>query len=198
MSISFKSKDNNQYLDLSGFQLARTHLRCSIHHAKFFRGFSRALSDGCYYCARVSGSRVYSLQQTQPTVLVAFGKGINVKAWLHMGSMIPCALMLTASACALAQPSMDIGALSKFARDTGMPAKAILTGPTADYLHQQLKTQAQIFAEAVVLRKIDNKCQRVRVNFNIPDLVVTARNPANPQETRTGPFEAALELSLCS
>lgn len=107
-------------------------------------------------------------------------------------------LLMAVSAPALSQPSMDVGALTKFARDTGMPAKAILTGPTADYLRQQLKTQAQIIAEAVVLKKIDDKCQRVRVNFSIPDLVVTARNPANPEETRTGPFDAALELNLCN
>ena len=99
---------------------------------------------------------------------------------------------------AYAQPSMDMGALTKFARDTGMPAKAKLIGPTADYLHQQLKTDLPIFAEAVVLRTIDKKCQRVRVNYSIPDLIVTARNPANPQETRTGPFEASMELNLCN
>ena len=115
-----------------------------------------------------------------------------------MKLLVTTFLMMAVVVSAYAQPSMDVGALTKFARDTGMPAKAKLIGPTADYLHQQLKTDLPIFAEAVVLRKIDKKCQRVRVNYSIPDLIVTARNPANPEDTRTGSFEASMELNLCN
>jgi hypothetical protein len=93
---------------------------------------------------------------------------------------------------------MDVGALSKFARDTGMPAKAILIGPMADYMHKELGTEAAIYAESEVVRKIDSKCNRYRIKLNIPELIVSARNPTNPDDIHTGPFEAVIEMNLCS
>lgn len=116
--------------------------------------------------------------------------------------MNPRVLLLVASTIsatgAFAQVEMDAGALAKFARDTGMPAKAILVGPAADYLHQTFKTQATIYAEASVVRKIDDRCNRIKLVLKMPDFVVTVKNPANPAEEKTGPFETTTEMNLCS
>lgn len=113
-----------------------------------------------------------------------------------------CATAALLIVCAIggahAELTMDVGGLAKFARDTGMPAKAILSGSAAEYLRTELKTELPIYAEAVVIRKIDDKCNRFRINLTIPGYIVKARNPANPDEVRTGPFEAAMELNLCS
>jgi hypothetical protein len=115
-----------------------------------------------------------------------------------MKRLIACVMAMGANVLVYAQPTMDIGALAKFARDTGVPAKAILTGPGADYLQKQLNTSAPVIAEAMVVRTINSKCQRIRVNLSVPDVIVTAKNPVNPDESRTGPFDLSMELNLCN
>lgn len=93
---------------------------------------------------------------------------------------------------------MDAGNIAKMAKETGKPVKAILTGPAAQYLRTTFQTPATIYAEAMVVRKIDERCTRMRMIFTIPDFVVTARNPAKPEQLKTGSFETTTELNLCT
>lgn len=93
---------------------------------------------------------------------------------------------------------MDAGNIAKMAKETGKPIKAILTGPAAQYLRTTFQTPATIYAEAMVVRKIDERCTRMRMIFTIPDFVVTVRNPAKPEQLKTGPFETTTELNLCT
>jgi hypothetical protein len=92
---------------------------------------------------------------------------------------------------------MDAGNIAKMAKDTGRPVKAILTGSAAQYLRKTFQTPATIYAEATVVRKIDDKCVRMRMIFTIPDFVITVRNPANPEQQKTGPFETTTEMNFC-
>ena len=97
----------------------------------------------------------------------------------------------------LALDEMDAGNIAKMAKDTGKPVKAILTGAAAQYLRKTFQTPATIYAEAMVIKKIDDKCTRMRMIFTIPDFVVTVRNPANPEQQKTGPFESTTEMNFC-
>jgi hypothetical protein len=114
-----------------------------------------------------------------------------------MASRLACFIAAMSVTCVHAQEQMEAGVLLKLARDTGKPAKGILIGPAAQYLHQTFQTQATIFAEASVVRKIDDRCSRMRVVFRMPDFVITARNPAKHEEQKTGPFETTTEMNLC-
>ena len=99
---------------------------------------------------------------------------------------------------AWALDEMDAGNIAKMAKETGRPVKALLTGPAAQYLRSTFQTPAPIYAEAIVVRKIDERCTRMRMIFTIPDFVITVRNPANPEQLKTGPFETTTELNLCN
>jgi hypothetical protein len=110
---------------------------------------------------------------------------------------VPLLAALQVLAHAQGLPVMDVGALAKFARDTGMPAKARLNGPLVDLLHKELQTNSDVLAEAVVVKKIGNGCNRYRFDLHIPDLIVSARNPDNQDDLRTGPFRSSVEMNLC-
>lgn len=116
-----------------------------------------------------------------------------------MRASILCALLIAAvNSPVWALDEMDAGNIAKMAKETGKPVKAILTGPAAQYLRTTFQTQATIYAEAMVVRKIDERCTRMRMIFTIPDFVVTVRNPAKPEQLKTGPFETTTELNLCT
>lgn len=116
-----------------------------------------------------------------------------------MKSRVYVALLAMAfGAPVLALNEMDAGNIAKMAKETGKPVKAILTGPAAQYLRTTFQTPATIYAEAMVVKKIDDRCTRMRMIFTIPDFVITVRNPANPEQQKTGPFETTTEMNLCN
>ena len=116
-----------------------------------------------------------------------------------MRTSILCALLSTLmQAPAWALIEMDAGNIAKMAKETGRPVKALLMGPAAQYLRSTFQTTAPIYAEAIAVRKIDERCTRMRLIFTIPDFVITVRNPANPKQLKTGPFETTTELNLCN
>jgi hypothetical protein len=117
---------------------------------------------------------------------------------MNMAARLACFIAgLISVTCVFAQERMEAGVLLKLARDTGKPSKGILIGPAADYLHQTFQTQATIYAEASIVKKIDERCNRMKVVFRMPDFVITVRNPANRDEQKTGPFETTAEMNLC-
>ena len=98
---------------------------------------------------------------------------------------------------ALAQERMDTGALVRQAMKTGKPTKALLSGGAEEYLRSSLKTDKAIWATATIVKRLDPTCVRARIVFEIPDLVVTATNPKDPKDKRTGPFESTMEGNFC-
>lgn len=114
---------------------------------------------------------------------------------IRLACVLSCLLAFAAPVYAIDE--MNVGALTKLVRDTGKPAKAILIGETADYLREKLKTKATVYADAVLVKKIDERCNRFRIRYTIPELVVTAKNPKNPSEQKQGPFEFTMDANLC-
>ena len=112
---------------------------------------------------------------------------ITVVAVMLFGLMLP----------ALAQEKMDTGALVRQAMKTGKPATAMLSGGAEEYLRSTLKTDKAIWATATIVKRLDPTCVRARIVFEIPDLVVTATNPKDPTDKRTGPFESTMEGNFC-
>lgn len=104
--------------------------------------------------------------------------------------------------CLLALPSFGqdeatSSDLIKRAMLSGNVEKAIITGETQQYLQKSLKTDKTIYGTARVVKRLSPKCARTRLEISIPDLIVTATNPANPKEKKTGPFESSLEGNFC-
>ena len=114
---------------------------------------------------------------------------------VRLACVLSCLLPFMVPVYAIDQ--MNVGALTKLVRDTGKPAKAILIGDTADYLHEKLKTKETIYADASLVKKVDDRCNRFRIRYTIPELIVTAKNPKNPSEQKQGPFEFTVEANLC-
>ncbi len=112
---------------------------------------------------------------------------ITVVAVMSAGLLMP----------AQAQERMDTGALVRQTMKTGKPAKALLSGGAEEYLRSSLKTDKAIWATATIVKRLDPTCVRARIVFEIPDLVVTATNPKDPKDKRTGPFESTMEGNFC-
>jgi hypothetical protein len=97
-----------------------------------------------------------------------------------------------------AQESMSSSDLIKKAIATGNVERAIINGETEQYLRKTLKTDKTIYGTAQVVKRLSPTCARTRLEVKIPDLIVTATNPANSNEKKTGPFESTLEGNFCN
>lgn len=99
---------------------------------------------------------------------------------------------------AFAQEQMSSSDLIKKAMVSGQVEQAILTGETEQYLRKSLKTDKTIYGSAQVIKRLSPSCARTKLQISIPDLIVTATNPKNPAEKKTGPFESTLEGNFCN
>lgn len=106
-------------------------------------------------------------------------------------------LLLLGGASVWAQERMDTTALVRQAMKTGAPARALLSGGVEEYLRSAFKTDKAIWATASIVKRLSPTCARAKIVFEIPDLVVTATNPKNPSDKRTGPFESTMEGNFC-
>lgn len=114
-----------------------------------------------------------------------------------LSSVLLVSLLVVTHGLAWSKDTTTSADLIRKADTDKKPAGGFVEDQTTEYLRLSLKTDKPIHGTAEVVKRIDEKCIRARVTYRIPEFIVTAKNPSNPQESKTGPFEASIEGNFC-
>lgn len=106
-------------------------------------------------------------------------------------------LAMVVANTALSQQKFTSSDLVRKAIAQQAPAHGLLGGKTEAYLRNAIKTDKPIYGTASIVKMNDAKCARARIKITVPDLMVTATNPSDPKQVKTGPFETTIEGNFC-